>query len=165
MLSSAFGTFRERMARSGVATQYWHSWAAGATAVLLLGVGALIFEAVTPQIISVGIFYVALVLIGFWFPNRKAALVLALIATPLIIVGYWITIPDKTPAWEAWMNRALAIGTVWITAIFVWYIRVLEQKLQAQIEISDSLSRDEPSCRQPPATRRFIFKAASGSKL
>ena len=140
VLSSAFETFRERMGRSGVATQYWHSWVGGATAVLLLGAGALIFEAVTPQIISVGIFYVALVLVGFWFPNRKAALVLALIVTPLIIVGYWITIPDKTPAWEAWMNRVLAIGTVWITAIFVWHIRVLEQKLQAQIEISDSLS-------------------------
>jgi hypothetical protein len=97
---------------------------------------------VTPQIISVGIFYVALVLMGFWFSNPKSALVLALLSTPLIVVGYWVTMPDNSPAWEAWMNRALAIGTVWMTVVFVWHIRVLEQKLQVQIKFSNNLSRE-----------------------
>jgi len=108
----------------------------------LVAASALAVEAETPQIISVGIFYVGLVLIGFWFPKPKAALALAMLATPLIIVGYWITIPDDTPAWEPWLNRALTIGTVWLTAIFVWHIRVLEQKLQVQIDIANSLSRE-----------------------
>jgi two-component sensor histidine kinase len=40
------------------------------------------------------------------------------------------------------MNRALAVGTVWMTAIFVWHIRVLEQKLKRQVEVTDSLSRE-----------------------
>jgi hypothetical protein len=41
----------------------------------------------TPQVISVTLFYVSLVLVGFWFPKPKAALALALLATPLIIIG------------------------------------------------------------------------------
>jgi two-component sensor histidine kinase len=139
---SAFGTFRERIVRSRLIAQHGHSWVGAATAVALAGAGALILDAVTPQVISVGIFYVAMVLVGFWFPNPKAAPILALLATPLIIVGYWITIPDNTPAWEAWLNRALAIGTVWMVAVFVWHICAVEQKLQAQIEIANSLSRE-----------------------
>jgi PAS domain S-box-containing protein len=100
-------------------------------AVALAVACGLIFEAMTPEIISVSLFYVSVVLVGYWFPQPKAALALALLATPLIIVGHWITIPGGTPDWEAWLNRGLAISTVWLTAGFVWYIRVLEQKLQA----------------------------------
>jgi len=100
------------------------------------------FDAFTPQIISVGILYVGLVLLGFWFPNPKAVLALALLATALIIAGYWITIPDNIPAWQAWLNRALAIGTTWLTAVFVWHIRVLEEHLQRQMDITKALSRE-----------------------
>jgi two-component sensor histidine kinase len=108
----------------------------------LIAAAALVFDAVTPQMLDVGLFYVAIVLTGFWFPKPKAALVLALFATFLIIIGYWVTIPDDAPVWAAWANRALAIGTVWLTAVFVWYIRILQQKLQVQIDIANGLSRE-----------------------
>jgi two-component sensor histidine kinase len=134
--------FSEHINRLRLVAQRWPSWGGPAIAVVSVGAGALMFDALTPQIISVGIFYVGLVLIGFWFPNPKAALALALLATLLVIAGYWITIPDNTPAWQAWMNRALAIGTVWVTAVFVWHIRVLEEKLQLQIDIANTLSRE-----------------------
>ena len=132
--------FSEHINRLRLVAKRWPSWGGPAIAVVSVGAGALMFDALTPQIISVGIFYVGLVLIGFWFPNPKAALALALLATLLVIAGYWITIPDNTPAWQAWMNRALAIGTVWVTAVFVWHIRVLEEKLQLQIDIANTLS-------------------------
>lgn len=80
--------------------------------------------------ISVGIFYVALVLLGFWVP-----------ATLLIIVGHWITIADNTTAWQVWSSRALAIGRILLAAALVWRIRVLEQELQLKIDLADSLSR------------------------
>jgi two-component sensor histidine kinase len=101
-----------------------------------------VFDALTPDIISVGIFYVALVLLGFWFPKRTAVLALAVLATLLIIVGHWITIADNATAWQVWLNRALAIGTIWLAAAFVWRIRVLEQELQLRIDLADSLSRE-----------------------
>jgi PAS domain S-box-containing protein len=100
-------------------------------AVALAVAGGLIFEAMTPKIISVSLFYVSVVLVGYWLPQPKAALALALLATLLIIIGHWISIPGGAPGWEAWFNRGLAVGTVWLAAAFVWYIRVLEQKLQA----------------------------------
>jgi PAS domain S-box-containing protein len=100
-------------------------------AVALAAAGGLIFEVMTPKIISLSLFYVSVVLVGYWFPQPKAALALALLATLLIIIGHWISIPGGAPGWEAWFNRGLAVGTVWLAAAFVWYIRVLEQKLRA----------------------------------
>ena len=129
------------------ASRWWGSVAARPTlaalaAAALIASAALIFDAVTPRMLPVTIFYVAIVLTGFWFPNPKSALALALFATPLIIIGYWVSIPDEAAEWAAWASRALAVGTVWLTAVFVWHIRVLQQKLQAQIDIANGLSRE-----------------------
>jgi two-component sensor histidine kinase len=150
VLSTASGKLSGVLGRARVATQKLlrsggvaiGQTLAASSAVVVIAAGALIFDAMTPQMIAVGLFYVAIVLTGFWFPKPKAALALALVATPLVIIGYWLAIPQNVPAWEAWTNRALAIGTVWLTAIFVWHIRVLEQKLEVQIGIANSLSHE-----------------------
>jgi PAS domain-containing protein len=123
-------------------TTHSQSFAGATIAVALVAAGALIFDAMTPRVVSSGVFYVGMVLIGFWFPQPKAALGLALLATPLIILGYWISIPEGMPAWVAWMNRGIALGSTWLTAVFVWNTRVLEQKLQLQIDVAGSLSRE-----------------------
>ena len=116
------------------------SWLLPIIAVVLVAAGALAFDAVTPEVISVTLFYVAVVLIGFWFPQPKAALALGLLATSLIIIGYRITIPESEFSWGGWegvMNRGFSIATVWLTAVFVWHIRVLEQaRKQDEAQIS-----------------------------
>lgn len=140
MLKSAFETSGNRVRKQPATAQPWRSWQGASVLAALALAGALAFDALTPQTISVTIFYVGLVLVGFCFPQPKASLALALLATLLIIVGHWITIPDNTPVWEAWLNRALATGTVWLTAVFVWRIRVLEQKLRLQTDLANSLS-------------------------
>ena len=142
MSGRLLGMFNERVSRLQAAVHCWPSWAGAAIVALFVVAAALTFDALTPQIISVGSLYVGLVLLGFWFPNPKAGLALALLATPLIIAGYWITIPDSIPAWQAWLNRALAIGTVWFVAVFVWHIRVLEEYLQRQMDITKALSHE-----------------------
>jgi hypothetical protein len=91
-------------------------------AVALVGVSALMFDAVTPATVTVGIFYVGMILIDFWFPQPKVAFALALLATFLMILGYLITIPDTTPRWVVLLNRQLDIATVWMAALFVWHI-------------------------------------------
>jgi PAS domain S-box-containing protein len=100
-------------------------------AVALAAAGGLILETITPEIISATIFYVVVVLTGYWFPQSKSALALALLTTALIIIGDWISIPNGPFDWKVLLNRCLAIGVVWLVAFFVWYTRVLEQKLQA----------------------------------
>jgi len=121
-----------------------YTWPAGArlTVVVSIVAGGLLLDELTPQMVHVSIFYVGAVLTGFWFPKPTAALALALLATFLIVVAYWITTPDVGTVWELWTNRLLSIGTVWLTAVFVWYIRVLQEKLWRQIEVTNSLSRE-----------------------
>lgn len=121
-----------------------HTWPilARVGTVVAIVVGGLFLDEATPQMLSVGVFYVAAVLTGFWFPKSTDVLALALLATSLIVVAYWITTPDPGTVWEAWTNRALTIGTVWLTSLFVWYIRILQQRLRQQIEITHSLSRE-----------------------
>jgi two-component sensor histidine kinase len=133
-------TIRDAFGWEGRAT--FRSTRAALGAVTLIASAALIYDAVTPQMLAVTLFYVAIVLTGFGFPKPRSALALALLATALIIIGYWVTNPDDAPAWAARTNRALAIGTVWLTAVFVWHIRVLQQKLQVQIDIANGLSRE-----------------------
>jgi PAS domain S-box-containing protein len=133
---SASGTSRPSFGRSEI---HWRS-SGGPAAVILAVAGALIFDALTPQVVSVTAGYVGLVLIGYWLPSPRAALALALLATPLIIIGHWISIPESTPEWQSWLNRSCSIGSVWLTAVFVWRIRVLEQKLRwlaSIVEYSD----------------------------
>jgi PAS domain S-box-containing protein len=125
VITSASGTSSLRIGRS----EYWRSWGAPA-AVTLVATGGLIFDAATPQVVPATPFYLGLVLIGYWLPQPRAALALALLATPLMIIGHWISIPESTPEWQSWLNRGCAIGCVWLTAVFVWRIRVLEQKLR-----------------------------------
>src|SRR5262245_50682458 len=100
--------------RVGRLTIYLRSWGPPA-AVILVSAGALIFDALTPQVVSVSVGYAGLVLIGYWLPGPRAALALALLATPLIIIGHWISIPESTPEWESWLNRSISIGGVWLT--------------------------------------------------
>ena len=90
----------------------------------------MIFDASTPQVVSASPGYVGLVLIGYLLPDRRATLALALLATPLIIIGHWISILGAAPEWESWVNRAFSVGDVWLTAAFVWLVRSLEQKLR-----------------------------------
>jgi PAS domain S-box-containing protein len=118
----ASGTSSPRIGRLDL-----RSWR-GPAAVTLVAAAGLILDASTPHVVSVTAVYVLLVLIGYWLPDPKAALALALLATPLIIIGHWISITDSTPEWEGWVNRGDTIGSVWLTAFFVWRIRDLERE-------------------------------------
>jgi len=113
----------------GHSNGYLRSWR-GPAAVTVVAAAALIFDASTPDVISASPGYVGLVLIGYLLPGPRAALALALLATPLIILGHWISIPEGTPEWLSWMNRAFSVGAVWLTGAFVWLVRSLEQNLR-----------------------------------
>lgn len=120
---------------------FWKTFSASA-AVVLIAAAALLFDTMTSRVVAVDFFYVAILLVAFWYPSPKAPLILAPLASILIIVGLWLAIPDNVPMWENWLNRLSAIATVWLTALFVWYIRLLGQKLALQIAISEALSRE-----------------------
>ena len=130
---SASGTPSPRIDHSEIFLRSWR----GPAAVTAATAGALTFDALSPQVVSVTVGYMGLVLIGYWLPSPRAPLALALLATPLIIIGHWISIPEGTPEWQSWLNRSDSLGSVWLTAVFVWRIRVLEQeRKQSEAQVS-----------------------------
>ena len=55
-------------------------------------------------------------LVGLWFPGRRAIFILALVASLLTIAGYLLSAPAVAD-WMVLTNRALAFLAIWVTAI------------------------------------------------
>jgi hypothetical protein len=98
---SVSGRSSPRIDRSETLLRSWR----GPAAIALVSAGAPTFDVLTPQAVSVTAVYVCLVLIGYGLRDPRSALALALLATPLIIIGFWTSIPDIAPTWESWANR------------------------------------------------------------
>jgi len=62
--------------------------------ITLVAAGALIFDSLTPAVVSITAGYVGLVLLGYWLPRPRGVLNLALLATTLVIIGHWVSIPE-----------------------------------------------------------------------
>ena len=138
MIMSASGKSSPRIGHSEAFLRSWR----GPVVVASTAAAALIFDALTPQAVSVTAGYMGLVLIGYWLRDPRSALALAMLATPLIVIGHWTSIPSIVPEWESWTNRGISIASVWLTAVFVCRIRLLEQELQQQIAIANNQARE-----------------------
>jgi diguanylate cyclase (GGDEF)-like protein/PAS domain S-box-containing protein len=84
----------------------------------LISFTVLVFDISLPLGVAGGVPYVALVLIGLWFPQRNAAIGLALAGTTLTIAGYLLS-PEMGISWMVLTNRGLAVFAIWTTASLV----------------------------------------------
>ena len=96
-----------------------------------LAVVLLIIDAATPLGVNSPAFAVILVLVAIWMPWRSAAVALAIVATLLTIIGYFVsTVPD---AWMvghvAVLNRCIAIVVVWVAAAIIMLQKATRQRL------------------------------------
>jgi PAS domain S-box-containing protein len=91
----------------------------------------LIIDASTPLGVNVPAFNVILVLAAIWMPWRSAAVVLAIVATLLTIIGYFISgVPDAWVTSHApVVNRCIAIVVVWVAAVLVMLQKATRQRL------------------------------------
>ena len=94
-----------------------------------LAAAALAFDLMMPLGVAAGVPYVAMVLAGLWLPWRRATLVLAALATALIVVGQLFS-PDGGIFWVVLTNRALALFAVWVAAILGCRRRSAEHALR-----------------------------------
>jgi len=90
-----------------------------------------------PLGVAGGVPYVAVVLLGAWYPNPRYTLVLAIAVTGLTVIGYFLSPPASVP-WMVVTNRGLALLAIWITAALVVYrkqaeVRALMARHQAEI--------------------------------
>ena len=77
-----------------------------------------VFDVSLPLGVACGVPYVALVLVGLWFPGIRVVYVLAVLGSVLTVAGYFLS-ASAVISWMVLTNRALALFAIWITAILV----------------------------------------------
>jgi len=88
------------------------------------------FDLLIPLGIAGGVPYVALILLGNWFPRISHLYILAVVGTVLTILGYFLSPPGGI-LWIVMTNRALALFAIWITAFLI------ANRKQAQRELRE----------------------------
>ena len=113
---------------------------------VLIGMGiaalALTLDLALPLGVAGGVPYVALVLVGWWIPHRRAIFILAGIAAVFTLLGYMLS-PAGGIHWVVLTNRAYALFAIAITAIILNHAR----RTQDQLEAHHALLEDKVAAR------------------
>ncbi len=108
---------------------------------LFLAMAIFVLDLLTPLGVAGGVPYVALVFVGWWFPNRRMIIVLAALASGLTVAGYFHS-PDGGISWVVLTNRAYALFAIWITALAIWIARRSRALvLQKEAKLKESIHR------------------------
>ena len=78
------------------------------------------FDLIAPLGVAGGVPYVLLVLSGWWFQERSAVFFLAVGASVLTVLGYFLS-PEGGTLWVVLTNRSYAIVVIWAAAIVLWW--------------------------------------------
>lgn len=76
-----------------------------------------VLDMVIPLGVSVGVPYVAVVLLTLWLPDRKQIFITAGVSTVLAAIGAFIPYPEQHELGITLLNRVIALFGVWVTAI------------------------------------------------
>jgi PAS domain S-box-containing protein len=104
----------------------------------------LAFDLSLPLGIAGGVPYVALVLLGGWFPRAKHIIVLAVAASALTTAGFFLS-PVGGELWVVLINRGLALFAIWITATLIANRKQTEERLRDSEERFRSIIDHSPS--------------------
>ncbi|MBT3556195.1 MAG: PAS domain-containing protein [Rhodospirillales bacterium] len=86
-------------------------------------------DLVLPLGVAGGVPYVAVVLLGWWFPKPVHIIILAAISTVLILAGY-VYSPEGVSTWIVVINRVLAMFAVWVPALLLVMVKKTESSIQ-----------------------------------
>jgi PAS domain S-box-containing protein len=97
---------------------------------LIVFLAALIFwvDLQLPLGVAGGVLYVAVVLLGWWLPNRRNVILVAVLASLLTTVGY-VYSPPGGIAWMVLSNRGIALFAIWCIAALIVQRKPVEAKL------------------------------------
>lgn len=82
---------------------------AGLIAIILL------LDISTPSGIAGGVPYVAVVAMGWWFPQRRHIVILSTIVSILTLMVYFLNF--ETNEWQSLINRSYTLFVIWVTAL------------------------------------------------
>jgi PAS domain S-box-containing protein len=101
-----------------------------------LVVGTLTLDAVTPAGYAGGMFYILPIVLGLW-ADAHYVVVVTLISTALTVLGLYVPSAAEVIPWTAYLNRAGAIFSIWVTAFGV----LSHRRVTASLERSEAQSR------------------------
>jgi hypothetical protein len=95
---------------------------------LAIALGAIVFtlDLLTPMGIAIPVLYPGLVLLGLWSPYPRFALVAAIIATVLSVLGFSLSPPGGVLLISV-TNHLMALLIIWVTAFLVLRYKRAEQ--------------------------------------
>ncbi|MBT5752875.1 MAG: PAS domain-containing protein [Rhodospirillaceae bacterium] len=73
-----------------------------------------------PLGVAGGVFYVAVILLGLWFPSRNQVAAITLIVALLVILGYFLS-PEGGEYWKVLFNRGLALLAILATGGVIYF--------------------------------------------
>jgi PAS domain S-box-containing protein len=110
-----------------------------------LALAILLVDLALPLGVAGGVPYVAVVLLGWWFPRKRHIFVLAAVSSVLTVAGYFFSPAGGVP-WVVLLNRSLALFAIWVTAVLVAKTKDVAATLQ--IAVREQEQRIEKRTRE-----------------
>ena len=92
--------------------------------------GVALIDLYAPREVNAGALYVPLVFTALWFQRGYITIAFAVIATLFIVLGLFASPPGHISFDIAAINRAFAIGSVWLVAALVYGQHIARRRLQ-----------------------------------
>jgi PAS domain S-box-containing protein len=87
------------------------------TALLVCSVLVFILDVMTPSGIEVWVLNLLVLVVAVGFRNLRMVVLLALACSAMLVIGWIVSPPGHNPlSWDI-LNRAMGLGTVWLTAV------------------------------------------------
>jgi len=110
-----------------------------------------------PLGVAGGVPYVAVVLLGWWFPRRRHIAYLATVSSALTVAGFYLSPEDGGIPWMVLSNRFLALLAIWATAILLNMAKAATEQL--------NLAHDELEARVEERTRQLARRVEEHERV
>jgi cytochrome c553 len=97
------------------------------SACVLLMIIILLFDLAIPLGSGVGVSYIAIVLLSLWAHKKRFTVLVTVVCSMLIIVGFYFSPPGGIP-WQVIFNRVIALFAIWVTALLTLQRKIMEEK-------------------------------------
>ncbi|MBT8004573.1 MAG: PAS domain S-box protein [Rhodospirillales bacterium] len=119
MGQSTTGQYKIETTSSGTSDKYGSVHRYVPAFLMVLAGCVFLLDYMTPLGIAAGIPYIALLIIAAFFTGEKGILVLTLLATVLVFIGWAIAPSAGAIVWKVVTNRLYAVFTIWLAAIIL----------------------------------------------
>lgn len=89
--------------------------------------------------VAAGVPYLLVILISLWSTKQSSVIYFAIICSIMVVLGYYLS-PEGGEDWKVLFNRALAIFSVWVTAILVFKWKAQSKAMR---EITNRVTKEK----------------------